>query len=526
MGQNFSRHFAANQADADSEEDTSDLIAAQPDTRIAENTETCLQFLRRKLLNLFCCQTCERKKTRSVDEDEGITSNKVTKEDEDCDTEETVTINDVDVETIEEIDDELCIEDTDGEISYLDFPFLVDVPSMSSLRTSLTMIIMRGLPGSGKSTIVSKLREVFPEACICSADDYFVSHGVYTFDRARLKDAHLYSQDKAGEFCQNLANLIIIDNTNVKRWEMAPYFKTASQHRYTVILVEPKTPWKFAVDELAVRNTHGVDESVIRARATDWQVVQPHYYGWFLNPADSSLLLDLGRSWLEKCLANKEFYEDFSQFSNRYNLKSMLHFYSREMMGKGSHDRCHCTSRFIRKGDPMEGTEEVDMCGQASCLHITGFVITPRTFGARIQLTAGQLSVYKQDDTEVESAAVPAKPRSGPASQPPTEKATCASLNAAISACRPSLSTEGDRLERLSGAGPLVGRRAHITLGCADKVRPVQTGLDQLQVLRAMEQPETSLDIPGGTLAGFGAGRWLLSLDRSVEVQAVFSGGF
>ena len=29
--------------------------------------------------------------------------------------------------------------------------------------------------------------------------------------------------------------------------------------RYSVVVVEPKTPWRFNVDELARRNKHGVD---------------------------------------------------------------------------------------------------------------------------------------------------------------------------------------------------------------------------------------------------------------------------
>ena len=78
-------------------------------------------------------------------------------------------------------------------------------------------------------------------------------------DRTKLKDAHLFSKAKAEELCQKLINLVIVDNTNVKRWEMAPYFRTASQHRYTVIIVEPRTPWKFNVDELVLKNTHSVD---------------------------------------------------------------------------------------------------------------------------------------------------------------------------------------------------------------------------------------------------------------------------
>ena len=189
-------------------------------------------------------------------------------------------------------------------------------------------------------------------------------------------------------------------------------------------------------------------------------------------------------------------------------------------MSRSSWDKCHCTARFVKKGDTVESSEEVDMLGLASNLHITGLVITPRTFGARVQLTPRQLSVYSQNDNELELIGVSPKPRSParPRAQPDTP--SCASLSDAISACRPSLAV--DNLKHLQA--PALGRRAHITLGCAEGVRPVQTGLDQLQVLR--EQPVTTIDIPGGTLAGFGGGRWLVSMDKGVAVQGVFSGSY
>ena len=38
------------------------------------------------------------------------------------------------------------------------------------------------------------------------------------------------------------------------------------------------------------------------------------------------------------------------------------------------------------------------MLGKASALTIAGFILTPRTFGARVMLTREQLKVYNQND--------------------------------------------------------------------------------------------------------------------------------
>ena len=144
-------------------------------------------------------------------------------------------------------------------LQYLDFPFLTE-ESVQYLKLSRTMFVMRGLPGSGKSTVVRKLLETFPRAVDCSADKYFVSvDGEYVMDRSRLKEAHQWCQDTARDACRTGTNVVIIDNTGVKRWELVAYFKLAMEFSYAVVLVEPKTPWKKQLNELAMRNIHGVD---------------------------------------------------------------------------------------------------------------------------------------------------------------------------------------------------------------------------------------------------------------------------
>ena len=146
-------------------------------------------------------------------------------------------------------------------VEFMDFPFLTDEEARRYLTRSWTMLIIRGLAGSGKSTIVRQLEETFPGSVSCSADHFFLQPGTgeYQFDRSQLGAAHKWCQSKAEEACRNRANIVIVDNTNVKRWEMVPYFKLADKYMYSVVLVEPRTPWRFNIDELARRNRHGVD---------------------------------------------------------------------------------------------------------------------------------------------------------------------------------------------------------------------------------------------------------------------------
>lgn len=88
---------------------------------------------------------------------------------------------------------------------YLDFPFLTDPATIEYLRHRGTklMIILRGCPGSGKSMVVQKMKEVLDgiKIAVASADDYWMRGGVYTFDPTLLSMAHDFSKAQCERFC-------------------------------------------------------------------------------------------------------------------------------------------------------------------------------------------------------------------------------------------------------------------------------------------------------------------------------------
>lgn len=64
---------------------------------------------------------------------------------------------------------------------------------------------------------------------------------------------------------------IIIDNTNMKWWEMFPYFKIAVQYGYIIKILEPNTPWRISVGKLAMKNKHGVDQDQIARMLSNYE---------------------------------------------------------------------------------------------------------------------------------------------------------------------------------------------------------------------------------------------------------------
>jgi len=96
------------------------------------------------------------------------------------------------------------------------------------------MVVLRGLPGSGKSHIANTLAKNLGYI-ICSADYYWIENGEYKFDLNKLRNAH--------DFCYNMAKAlvsqeknIIIDNTNTTKQEYGKYTDLAFFNKYDIMI--------------------------------------------------------------------------------------------------------------------------------------------------------------------------------------------------------------------------------------------------------------------------------------------------
>lgn len=135
------------------------------------------------------------------------------------------------------------------------------------------IIILRGIPGSGKSSyakrLISKLNGIFGlRVSVCSADDYFIDDsGNYVFDREKLGHAHGYCKREVESGCRSGADYIVVDNTNTRYREMRPYHNIAEKYDYEVIVRVIGNFDSESIKTYAARNVHNVPISVIENMA-------------------------------------------------------------------------------------------------------------------------------------------------------------------------------------------------------------------------------------------------------------------
>lgn len=116
---------------------------------------------------------------------------------------------------------------------------------MQNPENPLRMILMRGVPSSGKSFRAQELAGG-DLSVICSADHFFGStpeEYVANWKLEKLHAAHAVCQRKVRGMMQRQLPLVIVDNTNTRIAEMMPYFDMAVQYLYRVEIEEPTSPW-------------------------------------------------------------------------------------------------------------------------------------------------------------------------------------------------------------------------------------------------------------------------------------------
>lgn len=150
----------------------------------------------------------------------------------------------------------------------------------------LTLFIVRGLPGSGKSSIADHLAgenhtnqfdgsyrvRIGSAGVVFTTDAYFYQdweHAEnYVYDPALIGKYHGMNKSAVKKYMQSEFPILIVDNTNTTEWEVKPYYQLAKEFGYKVVVVEvPHT----SVDDCAERNSHGVPVETLKKMENRWE---------------------------------------------------------------------------------------------------------------------------------------------------------------------------------------------------------------------------------------------------------------
>lgn len=128
------------------------------------------------------------------------------------------------------------------------------------------LILLRGLPGSGKTTLAKLLSEnnTYP---VFSVDDYFTNEvtGEYIFNFQNNHLAYKQCEALTKDAMQQAIPKIFVHNTFTMDWELEPYFKMSSQFNYNLFVVTVENYHEH-------KNVHEVSDEQLQKMAEKYKV--------------------------------------------------------------------------------------------------------------------------------------------------------------------------------------------------------------------------------------------------------------
>lgn len=157
--------------------------------------------------------------------------------------------------------------------------------------------IMRGIPGSGKTTTARAIAsggdfrkefvvrdnvtycvgpeeelnfdECLPYAAIHSTDMYFIGKdGTYKFNQRYLHKNHNKNYKAFRNSIDAEIPIVICDNVNIDHWKYKKYARVAREAGYIVSVVTMPVP---TIKEAVERGVHNIPETEIKRMIREWE---------------------------------------------------------------------------------------------------------------------------------------------------------------------------------------------------------------------------------------------------------------
>ncbi|MEZ8656473.1 AAA family ATPase [Vibrio sp. 10N.222.54.F12] len=134
------------------------------------------------------------------------------------------------------------------------------------------LTLVRGIPGSGKTTMASKL-----DAHLVEADMFFVDKdGNYNYCSQYIKDAHAWCQLEMKRLLRS-GHDVVVANTFIRCWEVQGYIEAAQSLNLELDVEVIEAEGKY-------QNIHGVPDRTVER-------MKNQYESFALNPDQSSQII-------------------------------------------------------------------------------------------------------------------------------------------------------------------------------------------------------------------------------------------
>jgi len=123
------------------------------------------------------------------------------------------------------------------------------------------MIIIRGLPGSGKTTEANKIKKVNPSIEHYEADMFITVNGEYKFSPETIPYSHEWCKSMTAKALMDGKDAIV-SNTFTQQWQIDPYIKMAKVFNADIELITCRGEYG---------SVHGVPEETMERMRAGWE---------------------------------------------------------------------------------------------------------------------------------------------------------------------------------------------------------------------------------------------------------------
>ena len=130
-------------------------------------------------------------------------------------------------------------------------------------------LILRGVPGSGKSTFVNMIKALSATIAIHAVDDLHVDNqGNFLWDEENQERLYTLNFANFVKSCAAGTELVICDAINIEVDDFQKYVDIANQYDYSVYVVTPNPP---SPEQSTKRNKHHTSSSQAKEMYSRWQ---------------------------------------------------------------------------------------------------------------------------------------------------------------------------------------------------------------------------------------------------------------